>query len=792
MLITSVTFRAQLQKAVVDNGGEYTGDLTKDVSHLIAFAPEGKKYAYATQWQKKVVGIKWLKDSLERGMQLDELHYHPTKSQDEQGVGAWNRASKNTQLGKRSRDNPVEPDPPRKLRRTMSARLGSQNESLWGDIVTGGGFGAQQNNPGQLRTSRSMPVIGVDNQVANAIAAEHESNDARPPRQDPTGHRTTFFSGKTFYTHGFDGKRTEALEKVIIENGGLIRVLDTRVMKETTDDEILLVPHTLSKEELYEALTPALFAHVATELWVEVCMAGKEFVPPNEYPPGGILEKYPVEDFSSHVVNCTGFTGIEVLHLSKMVTLLGGKYDQVFRPSVSVLVCKTSSPQLEKVRHAQEWHVPIVSVEWLWSCIRSCRSRPLDEYLILPEIRLPSGHLIIASKTERETSEKIAPQPRDRELQTSKKGLSSEPGPKKTAENFLRTRHGDDLLEKRRPGSDFLESGIEQNKGKSHHQNLHQQTQDSLEVRRGPGFPDVDVTLQEISNNSRTTSRQPSPAKRASMLRTFDGPGGCPEMETEENPQSSGGGVKPAPANPKASSLWDAQSINGVIQDLLNMKSRAKTADAFCNANITTDSGEKKKMFGRALSNLSNSSLGSTKARVSRASSVDSLNTDGIGSEITLDGTSQMIHSESSGRTNGNYSGRGSGFTFKGRAKPKDVQNLTAATVASSIVDSGQPDAYYGQMMGLNADAEESAPQQTQLGYEDSEEAALLREKLFEVQRREGEENEDSDRLANGSKQGMYRGRREKLSFAGRTLKDDEVLLAAAGGQGRRTRLKGR
>jgi len=46
-----VTFRDRLQDDVIAHGGDYRGDLTKNVAHLIALAPEGKKYQYASRLQ---------------------------------------------------------------------------------------------------------------------------------------------------------------------------------------------------------------------------------------------------------------------------------------------------------------------------------------------------------------------------------------------------------------------------------------------------------------------------------------------------------------------------------------------------------------------------------------------------------------------------------------------------------------------------------------------------------------------------------------------------------------------
>lgn len=155
-----LSFRAQLQKNVKDNGGQYFGDLTKDVTHLIAAKPEGKKYEYGMQWQKKVVSLKWYKDTLERGMRLDESRYHPTIPVAEQGIDAWNRKPRTSpQLGKRTREEPAGPEPSRKLRRTASARLGSQNQGMWSDIVGGAGFEPKIEEQPPLKASVSMPAL---------------------------------------------------------------------------------------------------------------------------------------------------------------------------------------------------------------------------------------------------------------------------------------------------------------------------------------------------------------------------------------------------------------------------------------------------------------------------------------------------------------------------------------------------------------------------------------------------------------------------------------------------------
>ncbi len=202
-----LSFRAQLQKNVLDNGGEYTGDLTKDVTHLVAAKSEGKKYEYGMQWQKKVVSLKWYKDTIERRMQLDEELYHPSVPVAEQGVGAWNRKPRpSPQLGKRTREDNVGPEPSRKLRRTASARLGSQNQDLWSDIVSGAGFEAPNNDRPPLKPSKSMPALKRPDEGAFEPETARRARDDSMIGQD-TAQSEGILDGYNFMVHCLDPKK---------------------------------------------------------------------------------------------------------------------------------------------------------------------------------------------------------------------------------------------------------------------------------------------------------------------------------------------------------------------------------------------------------------------------------------------------------------------------------------------------------------------------------------------------------------------------------------------------------
>lgn len=205
------------------NGGCYSGDLTKDVTHLVAKTAEGKKYAYADTWGIKIVSTEWLSDSLERGMILDEGLYHPLTPPEERGKNAWIRKTVSvTSLGKRLRDDGLVPNVSRKLRRVASAKLSSQNEGIWTDIV-GGGFGPQEKtkrewdkhkqNADTPVDSSSQTVSGDPNAVHPAPSELDDNNNhlqSEPPMSrgpNDAGARRGLFQGKRFYIHGFDQRQ---------------------------------------------------------------------------------------------------------------------------------------------------------------------------------------------------------------------------------------------------------------------------------------------------------------------------------------------------------------------------------------------------------------------------------------------------------------------------------------------------------------------------------------------------------------------------------------------------------
>ncbi|CAO2152844.1 unnamed protein product [Urochloa humidicola] len=68
--------RKELEKIVVQNGGQYSACLTRKCTHLVANKPEGDKYVVARRWGNiHIVNPRWVEQSVARRACLDENSY---------------------------------------------------------------------------------------------------------------------------------------------------------------------------------------------------------------------------------------------------------------------------------------------------------------------------------------------------------------------------------------------------------------------------------------------------------------------------------------------------------------------------------------------------------------------------------------------------------------------------------------------------------------------------------------------------------------------------------------------
>ena len=735
-------FRMQLAENITANGGDYRGDLTKTVTHLIAADAAGKKYQYAEQWGLKIVALDWYRDSLQRGLTLDHEPYHiRLKGTEAFGRGAWNREAKVQVLAaKRAREDDAVDGPPRKLRRSASQRYGSQSQQLWDDIYGSREAGDKEQ---ALRPTKSMSNVRVRPVVLEAKSFTTDTSDGRTDSISKQHGREQalrqgIFSNAVFTISGFHDRKIPILKQHITSHGAVI-VDSAWELPVDGPANFVLVPFDCAQAD--RPSLRELESHVATvtDLWLEKCLISKRYIKPGSHSLDSPIRVFPLPGFEDVVVNSTGFEGIERLHVSKVVKTLGATYDEKFRPGVRILISNTTQPSGEKLQHAAEWGIPVVNAAWLWACVDSGKIQAWKPYAIYT----PDPHRKAAT-TEEERSSK----PR---LDTKS------------------TRPERPTLRVGNPGADFAEEPPQRSKHESRARDP-----------SGLGVTEGLQPLKEISPNS-PTKRAKSPDK-SKTIPAFDG------AVSSENTQARTESIKEdtAEITPKPDSLNDA------IEQLLSKQKRNLTRSSSSNTGAKSNSessdveSKKKRLLGRALSNMSNSSSrsGTTAAATkdqqrpfSRASSIDSMNTDGLGSVLYDNNTGESrqnsLSRTASETAAGTFLTAQPGVPTRSLYGPSNTASFTARALAplrpssaaaattnsatsswhsiptvpvgptennttSSNKNNKKPanEQLHQQTEPPEQEDPDSSPRQTQLGYANPDDAVLLREILVENRNR--------------------------------------------------------
>ncbi|KAI9790810.1 MAG: hypothetical protein M1816_004768 [Peltula sp. TS41687] len=362
--------RQRFQKLINEHGGEYHGDLTKTVTHLLAYKAEGEKYRHANMWGLKIVSLEWLMHSLERGMVLEEALYNPLTPQPERGRNAWIRkVSSTTTLGKRlSCEGSASDDVTsrRKLRRSASSKLQSQNSCIWGDIVGGGfeqhsaagGFGGSgvkddQHDKESLQPAPNSEVGQRTAQSAENVGVQHETRLHRENGDESSKVLSTdkhgLFKDKHFYLHGFDDEQVPRF--LCVEK---VESLHTTV-EDQPHDTYIVVPHTYQKHQDLKLPNANHQPAVASEWWIEKCLYCKRVSDPRKHVLSRPFSRYPIP---------------------------GANYDEFLTPNASVLICNLPLQKTEKMKHAFDWNIPCVSAKWLWDSIEREEKMLFEDYLV--------------------------------------------------------------------------------------------------------------------------------------------------------------------------------------------------------------------------------------------------------------------------------------------------------------------------------------------------------------------------------------------------------------------------
>ncbi|KAK7756221.1 protein kinase activating protein dpb11 [Diatrype stigma] len=402
--------RTLIEDKVRANGGEYVGDLSRNVTHLITHKPEGKKYMAALRWDIRAVSIEWLNDSVERGMILNESCYDPTLPQEERGVGAWTKKEvRRDTTGKRLRDDAASAGTQnrRKLRKTASMKFNSQNEGLWGDILN-----QQQDSPANQSTTvgdDSLANVSTFSLNDSTTSLSRLGDSTAPPTaivppltRDANEQSTAvggIFASSCFFVHGFPQSRADIICEYLTSHGGRISPslddLASPRQPEPPTQRFLVVPQA-SQPDTHPGLPPSddggpdPSVQIVTEFWIERCVHGRRLCDPADHVLGRPFPRFPLAGFADLTICTTGFANERLNQIEKTVVQLGARYAEKFNSRASVLVVADDPelvPKAElKLDFARRHAIPVVGAEWLWQCIAAGSRVPWDEKYLLQKL----------------------------------------------------------------------------------------------------------------------------------------------------------------------------------------------------------------------------------------------------------------------------------------------------------------------------------------------------------------------------------------------------------------------
>ncbi|KAF3088797.1 hypothetical protein TWF102_008487 [Orbilia oligospora] len=382
--------RQKIQKITEENGGTYSGDLTKQVTHLVASNPEGKKYQFAKQWGIKIVSLEWFHHSVERGMALDEAYFSFDLPASERGQGAWVRSATGKRKlsereGSGSSDGRVKSDPAkRKIKRAASDRLSSGSQTLWGDIMgtkavkvdkpNEWGTDAPQRTSSKAESSTTGPV---DVPYVN-VRTSMSMSDLQPeiPKK--------MFHDKGFHVYGFDADKESRIRGIIRGFDGNTYPALQDLFETPASRYVIVVPDSYIQADCPKISDASKAVQIVTAWWLERCLHEDKFIEPDEYLLGRPMKRHNISGFEKMTVSVTKFDGVDYLHYTKAIGKLGAEFCEKVYKARSLLIVNSAdkSKHKDKERAAEAWGIPIVSQEWLLECISEGELIPFKKYLL--------------------------------------------------------------------------------------------------------------------------------------------------------------------------------------------------------------------------------------------------------------------------------------------------------------------------------------------------------------------------------------------------------------------------
>ncbi|ODQ82858.1 hypothetical protein BABINDRAFT_159356 [Babjeviella inositovora NRRL Y-12698] len=415
------------------HGAKVTDSLTMGNSCVVTSSREGKRYEKAVEWKIPVLDPSWVADSLKRGAMLAMDTYDVSKVAPEDigkdACKVWAELALQTSNAPKRR---AEIDRGENAMPAINKRFKTAAPNIWGSIMD---TAVRASVPKPANTSAwDVPVSRLESprKVRRDASmdvdhnADHDADlDVSPGPSDPPN----IFTNAAFSVYGFEPHQEQTLSKVIRSHDGTVvslsdllpqrsfNPLASEYDREPPTIDYLLIPTSLNYRKLPHDIKGLLNQgkllgqhpiELVTEWFIERSL---------HY--GALrLDKWgrPLKHIQTpagpkaYRVCISGFSGIELLHIERLVRIAGCEFCEALTESRDLLIINISiittlrqqSPELyqytrfpevvecgevfgnssknsirNKITAAKRWKIPIVSVAYLWDLVETGKLPPL-------------------------------------------------------------------------------------------------------------------------------------------------------------------------------------------------------------------------------------------------------------------------------------------------------------------------------------------------------------------------------------------------------------------------------
>lgn len=393
--LTDAFLMEEVSLCTEKKGAQVSTTLTPNCDVVISTEPSGKRYTMARQWGIPVVHPLWVYDSCLRGAALDLDDYVLTSD----GNNLYNSASFVWKKLYSARTEQKAPEKPEKIVDAERAPLKKSSE-VWSSIMS-------------HSRSRSARVIKESlweepSEDNNDDSLAKTGATAPTSAASPSVKKSSLFVGFNFLPVGFSIPQQKVLRNVVESHSGEV----AESSSDETVSHVLLLVKSGPQASLMLLMLPSTMkrrintkeVHVVTDWFIERSIFYKEIRHDSWCKPLQGLVPLP----KKFKVCITGFTGVELLHIEKLIEYLNLEFCETLASKRDLLIVNINlfkdslqekSPSLFKYRYkdvldcpiytsgdrlssvsvmsshnkmnaAKKWNIPIVSVAYLWEMIQ--------------------------------------------------------------------------------------------------------------------------------------------------------------------------------------------------------------------------------------------------------------------------------------------------------------------------------------------------------------------------------------------------------------------------------------